>query len=46
MPVIGLSAHALAGEREKRSRPDVKSSIPSRWSLIGCWAKFVKLREA
>ena len=37
MPVIGLSAHALAGEREKA----LAVSIPSRWSLIGCWAKFV-----
>ena len=36
MPVIGLSAHALAGEREKA----LAVSIPSRWSLIGCWAKF------
>src|SRR5215468_2238560 len=35
MPVIGLPASA-----RRRSRPDVKSSIPSRWSLIGCWAKF------
>ena len=50
MPVIGLSAHALAGERENA----LAVSIPSRWSLIGCWAKFAscladgwrKLREA
>src|SRR6516162_7290145 len=42
----------LASAR-RRSRPDVKSSISSRWSLIGCWAKFAswsadgwcKLRE-
>src|SRR5262249_34237125 len=44
----------LPGSARRRLRPDVKSSIPSRWSLIGCWAKFAswsahgwrKLREA
>src|SRR5262245_49089900 len=44
----------LPASARRRSRPDVKSSIPSRWSLIGCWAKFAswladgwcKLRQA
>src|SRR6516162_9380147 len=44
----------LPASARRRSRPDVRSSIPSRWSLIGCWAKFAscladgwrKLREA
>src|SRR5215475_6127877 len=44
----------LPASARRRSRPDVTSSIPSRWSLLGCWAKFAscladgwrKLREA
>src|SRR5262245_25920196 len=31
----------LPASARRRSRPDVKSSIPSRWSLIACWAKFL-----
>src|SRR5262249_11922430 len=44
----------LPASARRRSRPDVRSSRPSRCSLIGCWAKFAswladgwrKIREA
>jgi CheY-like chemotaxis protein len=39
IPVIALSAHALAGARENQSKPDATNSIPSRSSSNGCWAR-------
>jgi len=40
IPVVALSAHALAGEREKALRRDVTSLTPSRFSLSVCWQRF------
>ena len=38
IPIIALSAHALAGERERRLRRDATSSTPNRSNLIG-WSQ-------
>jgi CheY-like chemotaxis protein len=38
IPIIALSAHALAGAREK-ALADATSSIPSRSSSSGCWGR-------
>jgi two-component system cell cycle response regulator DivK len=35
IPIIALSAHALAGEREKAMPRGARSSTPNRSSLIG-----------
>src|SRR5579862_5513339 len=39
IPVLALTAHAMAGERDKALAAGCNTMTPSPWILCGCWAK-------